>query len=144
VEIDAVAEDIWPYLVDWENLDRWMREAGDFRLTGGLREGVGVEAEATVRIAGLATRDRIRVIRWEPPSILEIEHLGWVRGFGYLELSPLQPRGTHVFWREQLIPPWGLLGRLGMRLFRRRMGRTFGQDLVTLRDIVEEEVPRRR
>lgn len=144
VEIDARAEDIWPYLVDWENLDRWMGEAAEFRLTGGLREGVGVEAEASVRIAGLTTRDRVRVTRWEPPSILEIEHLGWVKGYGYMELSPLQPRGTHVFWREQLIPPWGALGRLGMRLFRRSMRKTFDRDLKTLRALVEEEVPHRR
>ena len=144
VEIDAAARDVWPYLVDWERLDRWMREASDFRLVGGLREGVGVEAEATVRIGGITTRDRIRVTRWEPPSILEIEHVGWVTGTGYLELSPLDPRGTRVFWREQLTPPWGILGRLGLRLFARRMRRTFQGDLLTLRALVESEVERDR
>lgn len=144
VEIDAAAADIWPYLVDWERLDRWMREASEFQVVGGLREGVGVEAEATVRIAGITTRDRIRVSRWEPPSILEIEHLGWVTGTGYLELSPLQPRGTRVFWREQLAPPWGALGRIGMRLFARKMRRTFQEDLLTLRALVEAEADRDR
>ncbi|HVM11030.1 MAG TPA: SRPBCC family protein [Actinomycetota bacterium] len=140
VDIDARAEQIWPYLVEWERLDRWMREASDIRVLGDRREGVGVEAEATVRIAGITTRDVVRVTRWEPPSILEIEHLGWVRGSGYLELSPLHPRGTNVFWREQLTPPWGRLGRIGMRFLRRSMRRTFAEDLRALRDLVEAEV----
>lgn len=144
VEIDAGAADIWPYLVDWERLDRWMREASGFRVLGGLREGVGVEAEATVRIAGMTTHDRVRVTRWEPPAILEIEHRGWVTGTGYLELSPLEPRGTRVFWREQLKPPWGVLGRVGMRLLAGKMRRTFQQDLLALRDLVESEADRDR
>jgi hypothetical protein len=132
------AQAVWPFLVDWERLDRWMHEASDFRVVGDRREGVGVEAEASVRIAGITTRDRIRVTRWEPPSVLEIAHLGWVRGSGYLELSPGDP-GTIVYWREALIPPWGLVGRLGMRLATPLMRRTFRRDLRLLKELVESE-----
>jgi hypothetical protein len=131
-------EAVWPYLVDWERLDRWMREAGDFRVLGDRREGVGVEAEATVRIAGLTTRDRVRVIRWEPPAILEIAHLGWVGGTGYLELSP-GDRGTIVYWREELIPPWRWLGWAGMWLAAPLMRRAFRRDLRLLKELVEAE-----
>lgn len=129
---------VWPYLVDWERLDRWMQEARDFRVMGAQREGVGTEAEATVRIAGITTRDRIRVSRWEPPYVLELEHLGWVTGRGYMELTPGEA-GTDVFWREELDPPWGILGRIGMRLMRPVMRRTFRRDLRLLKDLVEEE-----
>ncbi|HZA60205.1 MAG TPA: SRPBCC family protein [Actinomycetota bacterium] len=141
VDIDARAEEIWPYLVDWEHLDRWMAEASDFRVVSPQREGIGVEAEATVAVGRITTRDRVRVTRWEPPSVLEIAHLGWVGGHGYLELSPLHPRGTNVFWRERLKPPMGVLGRIGMRLYRRRLEQQFADDLVILRTLVEEEIP---
>lgn len=127
---------VWPYLVDWEHLDRWMLEARDFRVIGSQREGIGVEAETTVRIAGISTRDRIRISRWEPPWVLEMEHLGWVKGTGYMELLP-DDRGTKLFWRESLVPPWGWLGAIGMRLMAPFMRRIFQRDLRELRDLVE-------
>jgi uncharacterized membrane protein len=138
IDIDRLPEAIWPHLVDWENLPGWMQEARNINVIGGLREGIGVEAEATIRIAGITTRDRIRVTRWEPPSVLEMAHLGWVKGSGYIELSPLD-RGTHVFWREELVPPWGLLGSIGLRLLAPIVRRTFARDLRLLREVVESD-----
>jgi carbon monoxide dehydrogenase subunit G len=138
VEIVRPPEAVWPYLVDWERLDRWMIEARDFRVIGGKREGVGVVAEATVRIVGITTRDRIRVTRWEPPRVLEIAHLGWVRGTGYIEISPIRA-GTRLWWREELRPPWGWFGRAGMGLFAPLMRRAFRRDLRLLKGLVESE-----
>jgi uncharacterized membrane protein len=136
IDIDAPPESVWAHLVDWENLPGWMQEAQNIEVVGDLREGIGVEAEATIRIAGIKTKDRIRVTRWEPPSVLEMAHLGWVKGTGYIELSPLV-RGTHVFWREELIPPWGPLGAIGLGLLTPIMRRTFARDLRLLREVVE-------
>jgi uncharacterized protein YndB with AHSA1/START domain len=138
IRIAREPEVVWPYLVDWERLNRWMLEARDFRVTGTRREGVGVEAEARIRIAGITTRDPIRVTRWDPPSILEMEHLGWVKGTGYMELTP-EDRGTEMFWRESLVPPWGWLGAVGMRLVTPFMRGAFRRDLSVLRDLVEAE-----
>jgi hypothetical protein len=80
--IDAPPEVVWHYLVDWERLGNWMKEASKFRVTSPHREGVGVEADAIIRIGWLSTIDPIRVARWEPPELLEIEHRGWVKGTG--------------------------------------------------------------
>ena len=49
VEVAAPPETVWPYLVDWERLGLWMEEASNFRVITSQREGVGVEARATVR-----------------------------------------------------------------------------------------------
>ena len=138
VDIHRPADVVWPYLVDWERLDRWMREARDFTVVSDRREGIGVEAEATVAIAGITTRDRIRVTGWDPPTVLEIAHLGWVKGQGYIELSPTD-EGTRVFWRESLQPPWGILGGIGMRAMAPTMRRIFQRDLDLLRDLVQRE-----
>jgi uncharacterized membrane protein len=138
IDIDRPADAIWRHLVDWERLGRWMQEARDVRVVGEQREGVGVEATATVRIAGLTTTDRVRVTRWEPPHILEMLHLGWVKGAGYMELSPLD-RGTHLFWREEMVPPWGIIGAIGLRMLTPLMRRTFARDLRLLREIAESE-----
>jgi uncharacterized protein YndB with AHSA1/START domain len=138
IDIRRPPEAVWPYLVAWEELPRWMEEIRDVRVLGALREGVGVEAEARVRIGGITTRDRIRVTRWDPPAILELEHLGWVEGTGYMELSPTE-EGSRLFWREELRAPWSVLGRLGMGLYRPMMRRVFRRDLERLRDIAERE-----
>lgn len=138
IDIRRPAEDIWPFLVDWEHLDRWMKEASGFEVVGEQREGVGVEAVATIRIGGIKTRDRVRVSKWDPPVALEIEHLGWVKGTGYMELGPAE-EGCHVFWREELFPPWGPFGRLGLRAFAPIMRDVFQRDLRLLKSLAERE-----
>ena len=126
---------VWHVITDWERQSDWMLEASDFVVLTPAREGVGVEAEATIRIAGIATRDTIRVDAWEPERHLGIAHLGWVKGRGDLFLSPSEG-GTHVRWREELTPPWGALGAIGLRAFRPLLVRTFRRDLAELVKVV--------
>lgn len=136
---------VWELITDWERQGDWMLEASDFRVVSQHREGVGVEAEATIRIAGISTRDRVRVVAWEPLEHLTVEHLGWVKGRGDLWLSErsaeqaARPRAsTHLRWREAFRPPLGVLGSLGMRLFRPLLVRTFRTDLDALDRLVAE------
>jgi hypothetical protein len=138
IDIRRPPEVVWPYLVDWERLDRWMKEARGFKVIGEQREGVGVEAEATIRIAGITTHDRVRVSHWQPPVALEIQHLGWVKGTGYMELSPTE-EGCNLFWREELFAPLGPFGRSGLRLVSPFMRHVFRRDLRLLKALVEEE-----
>jgi carbon monoxide dehydrogenase subunit G len=130
-------EVVWSLITDWEHQDDWMLEASDFAVIGEQREGVGVEAEATVRIGGIRTRDRIRVGMWEPPRILVIDHLGWITGSGEIQLVPIEG-GTRMRWRETLFAPpmLGPVGRFGLQLFAPLLRRTFRRDLRVLRSLV--------
>ncbi len=125
-------ESIWQLITDWEHQDDWMLEASDFVVVSDVREGVGVEAEATIRIGGIQTRDRVRVAEWEPHRRLVIEHLGWVTGRGIIELTAVAGERTHVWWREELNPPLGVLGAVGMTAFKPLMARVFRRDLRVL------------
>lgn len=127
---------VWELITDWEHQDEWMLEASDFVVTTEQREGVGVEAKATINIGGIKTRDRVRVVGWEPPKRLAIEHLGWVTGVGEIHLTPLGTDRTHLFWREDLSPPLGMLGALGMTGFKPLMRRIFERDLRVLAGLV--------
>jgi uncharacterized membrane protein len=138
IYIAAPPDEVWPYLVDWERLGRWMQEGSDFRVTSSHREGLGVEAVAKIRIAGLSTLDPIRVSRWQPPHLLEIEHLGWVKGTGTQRCSPGQS-GTNLFWKERFIAPLGFLGATGMRIWKPFMQRAFEKDLVRLKGLIESD-----
>lgn len=138
VDLDAPADVVWRVLTDWERQSDWMLEASDIVVTSGHREGVGVESEATVRIGGISTRDRIRVDVWEPPRHLGIVHLGWVGGRGDLVLSEKGSGRTRLGWTEELHPPLGLLGAMGIRLFRPLMARTFRRDAAELARLVRD------
>jgi carbon monoxide dehydrogenase subunit G len=130
-------EVVWALITDWEHQDDWMLEASRFEVIGEQREGVGVESRATVRIAGIRTRDTVRVSMWEPPRILVIDHLGWVKGTGEIQLQPVS-EGTRMRWRETLSPPSNLgpIGRLGLRMMSPLLRRTFRRDLRVLRSLV--------
>lgn len=140
--IDAPPEVVWELLTDWEHQGDWMLEASDFVVISEHREGVGVEAEATVKIAGISTRDRVRIIGWEPPHRLVIQHLGWVQGTGAIHLTPLPRERTHVFWKEELQPPIGTLGALGMSALKPVMKRIFERDLRVLATLARERARR--
>ncbi len=129
-------EVVWQLITDWEHQDDWMLEASDFVVVSEERAGVGVEAEATIRIGGITTRDKVRVVGWEPPRRLVIDHRGWVSGRGELHLTPLGNDRTHMFWREELYPPMGLLGALGLTGIKPIMRRIFARDLRVLSGLV--------
>jgi uncharacterized protein YndB with AHSA1/START domain len=123
---------VWRLITDWEHQSDWMLEASDFVVTSEQREGVGVEAEATIKIGGISTRDKVRVVGWEPEHRLAIRHMGWVSGVGEIFLTPIGTDRTHVFWREELEPPVGMAGALGLTAFKPLMKRIFQRDLQVL------------
>lgn len=129
-------EVVWRLITDWEHQGDWMLEARDFVVISEQREGVGVVAEASITIGGITTRDKVRVAAWEPPRHLSIEHMGWVSGTGHIFLTPLGADRTHIYWREELNPPIGALGAVGMTAFRPLMGRIFRRDLRVLAGLV--------
>jgi carbon monoxide dehydrogenase subunit G len=129
-------EVVWELITDWEHQGDWMLEASDFVVVSEEREGIGVEAEATIRIGGITTRDRVRVVGWEPARRLAIRHRGWVTGTGEMFLTPLGDDRTHVFWREELEPPLGVLGAVGLAAFKPLMRRLFQRDLRILASLV--------
>lgn len=127
---------VWSLITDWEHQDDWMLEASDFVVTSEQRQGVGVEAEATIDIGGIKTRDAVRVIGWERNRRLVIQHLGWVTGTGEIQLTALENDETYLWWREELVPPWSVLGAAGMTAFRPLLRRTFERDLRVLQGLV--------
>ena len=128
-------EIVWELITDWEHQDDWMLEATDFAVVSSHREGLGVEAEATVSIGGIKTRDRVRITRWEPGQVLGIEHLGWVSGHADMTLVPSNG-STRFVWREHFKPPLGVVGAMGMTLAKPLMHRIFMRDLRILVSLV--------
>jgi len=124
LEIDAPPERVWAALTDWSRQGSWML-ATDVRPVVGPARGVGgrLVARTGVRVGGrrLGVLDTMEIIRWEPPSRVDVRHTGRVvRGDGIFEVRPSGP-GTTFSWREALDLPLGALGRLGWPLVRPAM-----------------------
>ena len=134
-EIPAPPEIVWELVTDWERQGEWMLEARDFEVLTKRREGVGVEARAMVRIGGITTRDRVRVTAWELHERLMIRHMGWVSGEAEMYLTPVGISSSYLLWREELEPPLGLLGGIGLRMFEPLLRRVFARDLRVLAEL---------
>jgi len=140
VEIDASREDVWSVAADIPGQVRWMPEMKEVRMVtpGPVREGsIG---EATVRIFGIAVKDRVTITTFRPPAAFGIEHEGLFGGKGIMALEP-GPDGTTtvVTWRENLVPPW--LPAVGWLVGRPVIAYLYQRDLELLRDVVEDAFP---
>lgn len=142
-DLDAPPALVWEILTDWERQCDWMLEMSEIVVTSQQRAGVGVTARATIRIGGIRTTDLVRVDAWDPPKHLGMAHDGWVKGRGDIRLSSLAGDRTQMQWREELRPPWGIVGAIGLRAFRPLIRRTFRRDVAVLQNIVRFEATRR-
>ena len=116
VAVAARPEVVWQALTDWEGQAGWMLLTTVTAEPGGHR--VGERLEAFTRIAGVGFRDPMEVTRWEPPSRVDVTHLGKVvRGVGIFSVEPA-PGGAWLAWIEDLDLPLGRLGGLGFVLVR--------------------------
>lgn len=142
VEIAAPLEEVWAVASDIPRQPEWMREMKSVRILtpGPVREGT--EAEATVRIFGIAVVDPVVISEWAPPHRFGIRHLGLFTGGGRLTLregvpaAPGIPPTTRIRWREVLVPP--VLPHIGAVVQWPILRWIFQDDLYRLRDLIED------
>ncbi len=114
--LNAPPERIWSILTDWERQVSWMPDVAWIRMIGSERE---LNARLAVRTKVLGVpfvTDKLKVIAWEPPHRLVVEHLGLVRGTGEWRLDRTGER-TRFTWSEDisLDVPW--IGDLAIRVY---------------------------
>jgi Polyketide cyclase / dehydrase and lipid transport len=111
VAIAAPPEAVFAAVADWEAQSEWValtRVSSE----GGPR-GVGERLVADTRVAGIGFRDPMEVTRFDPPSRIDVRHLGRVlRGTGTFLVEPA-PGGAWFVWIEDVDLPFGVAGRLG-------------------------------
>jgi carbon monoxide dehydrogenase subunit G len=113
-EVAAPQQQVWDVLTDWDVHDRWMLLT---RASGGRHEGATLEAFTGVGRIGFV--DPMIVTVWEPPLRAVVRHTGRVvHGSGSFEVERLAPARSRVVWSEWVVPPLGVVGRLGWPLVR--------------------------
>ena len=105
--IDGRLPDVWNQLVAWRNQGDWMLltkvEASDY---GSSDSGIGTTIDAFTGIGKFGILDRMRVVKWEPPTFCEVIHYGkWIKGVGRFSLVELGDGKTRFDWYEQIDAP---------------------------------------
>ena len=137
VEINAPVERVWEVVSDIPRQPEWMREMKQVRVLSPGPVGAGTEAEATVRIFGIAVSDPVVVSAWDPPRAFGVSHDGLFRGGGHLTLTPGSGGATTIIrWREILVPP--VLPFLGSLIQWPIFRWIFQDDLYRLRNLIED------
>lgn len=117
VDVDAPPEQTWAAITDWERQGEWIL-ATTVRLRSASALGVGTEIEALTGVGKVGVRDQMRVTEWDPPRRCTMQHTGrLIRGRGIFAVAA-RPGGSRFTWTEDLVLPFGLIGRLGWPLVR--------------------------
>jgi uncharacterized protein YndB with AHSA1/START domain len=134
--IDAPPAAVWSCIERIETHTRWMRDAVRIDFESARREGVGTEFSCLTRIGPLSTTDRFVVTRWEPPTLMAIEHRGAVKGDADFRLRDADGR-TEFCWEERLRFPWWLAGPVGEQVGRPVLRHVWAGNVARLRALVE-------
>ncbi|WP_405061358.1 SRPBCC family protein [Kribbella sp. NBC_01505] len=127
VELELDLQDAWDVVVDWSRQSRWMLFTRVWA-TGQDGVGVGGGVAARTSVGGIGFTDDMVITQWDPPNECTVKHLGKiVRGTGTFAVEPrvwcgITPADSKVVsaftWSEDVIPPFGRLGRLAWPIVR--------------------------
>jgi len=116
VQVAAPPATIFAAMTDWERQSEWVFGTRVSVVAGDGRS-VGSEIDAVT----FGVSDRMRITRWDPPHVVEVEHLGRiVRGTGVFAV-----RGSRFVWTERLDVPffYPLVKPLFVPMLRRSLQR---------------------
>lgn len=112
VVVKAAPEDVWRAVTDWSGQSDWIVATRvEPTVSGG--QGLGGAFVAHTGLGRFVISDPMVVSEWTPPWRCVVEHQGdMVRGTGTFEVFALPQGGSRFVWSEDLVPPFGALGRL--------------------------------
>ena len=134
--LPAPVERVWEALLRWEDQPRWIADADAVRVLTPAREGVGVRVAVKTRVLHVPLfTEVLEVVRWEPPTRLDMAHRSFVRGVGTWVLEPDGER-TRFTWTEELALPVPVLGEAALLAYRPFMRRLIRRALAGLQAVV--------
>jgi hypothetical protein len=137
--IEAPIDAVWRAIERIETHTEWMQDAVSITFESEQREGVGTAFACLTRIGPLSTTDHFVVTRWEPPTLMAIDHRGAVKGDADFRLRGLDADRTEFCWEERLRFPWWLAGALGEQIGRPVLRHVWSGNVERLKAAVEEQ-----
>lgn len=100
---------VWEAISDLESHVTWMKDAISLEFTTDRRSGIGTVMEVETRVGPLRTLDVIEVTGWEEGRQIDVDHRGFITGYGRLSVRSDEGH-TLVTWEERLRFPWWIGG----------------------------------
>ncbi len=136
IELDAPAERVWAYVMDWPRQSTWIPRT-IVRVIDGDGESVGSSIDAWTGVGKVGFHDTMQITAWEPPSRCDVVHTGRViRGSGIFEVVALGENRSRFDWREELEIPGGRAGYAVFWLAAPALSMAVRRSLGTLRRFV--------
>jgi hypothetical protein len=135
--IGAPLDVVWHAIEHIETHTEWMQDAVRITFESEQREGVGTAFACLTRIGPLSTTDHFVVTRWDPPTLMAIEHRGAVKGDADFELRAIDAAHTEFCWEERLRFPWWLAGPVGEQVGRPVLRHVWRGNVERLKAVVE-------
>jgi len=115
IEIAAVSEKIWPYLVEPEKILEWCMTLKTFRRTSEQRSGMRTPFYFEERAVGRLMKINFVVTEWivNESVAFKMTSGNLVKGYEQRYTIVATPSGSRVTCSEDVKLPWGILGKVG-------------------------------
>lgn len=140
IEIDAAPAVIWTFLVNPDLVLKWCTTFKTFRYMGDQRSGCGTPLYIEENAGMGLTRMQFVVQDWTENERLDLKMVSGANYGSYEQRMLLEPSGgrTWFTYTEEIVLPYGVLGKLIGILAERISAKTLHGMLVKLKALAEE------
>ena len=139
IDINAPPERVWPYLTESEKILQWYITFKRFEYTSSQRSGVGTPIYIEEQAIGPIMKMEFTISEWEENERLAIRMTKGSAVRLYEQewsLEPI-PLGTRFVFMEEIVFPFGVLGRL-LGIFAQRVSQATVEKMQRrLKELIE-------
>lgn len=139
IEISANPEKIWPFLILPEKVMQWCITFRKFEYTGDQRSGVGTPLYIEEQAGGGLTKMKFEVTEWKENAKLALRMVSGANYGSYIQQFLLEPisSGSRFTFMEEIVLPYGVLGKLIGIMAQRMSSATAEKMLTKLKSLAE-------
>ena len=139
IYIDVSSDRIWPFLVEPDKIMQWCITFRSFEYTAEQKQGVGTPIHIDEKASGPAMSLDFVASEWIDGKKITIRKVSGMMPKDYTQEWTIDPEngGSRFTFREEIVMPWGLLGKLIERMGEGSSQATVVKMLKILKGLVE-------
>ena len=141
IEIASPPPKIWPFFVEPEKVLQWCITFKKFEYTSNQRSGVGTPLYIEEQAGGGLTKMQFEVTEWKDNEKVALRMVSGANYGSYDQQWSLEPipSGSRFTFREEIILPYGFIGKLIGLIAQRMSAATVDKMLTILKALAESE-----
>jgi uncharacterized protein YndB with AHSA1/START domain len=139
IEITAPPEKIWPFLVEPDKILKWCITFRKFEYTSEQRSGVGATFYLEEKAGGPLMKLNFRITEWVKNKRVAFSMISgnFVKGYEQSWTVETTPSGSRFTFMEEVILPYGIIGKIMGLVGQRGSEATVGKMLPKLKSLAE-------